>query len=260
MAVLLALLFAAQAGAAVPVLKRGDHGQRVADLQWLLGGHRPSAYRGISTFRGKPNGLFGANTARGVVRMKLRLGWPVKEARPIAGRDFIEILTGKRKRPIMYVARAARRVREGIPGEQPPCVRRVLSIARSQVGVSEVWGSNWGPQVREYQSATGAYRAPWCVSFAQWVFRRAGYGTFANRSAAVFYVREYARGRGWLRARPKAGALVLFLDRLGHMGIVERVTASGFISIEGNASNRVLRRTHYTARRPLVFAYLPRCI
>lgn len=240
-------------------LTRGETGQSVKALQWILGGHKPSAYRGISTFKYKPNGLYGQRTETAVRRMKYRLGYP---ARMVQGKSasvlFVAILKGERKRPLAWIARAARRVKEGVPGAGK-CAQKVLTVARREIGVREYpWGSNWGGRVALFQTSTGAYHAPWCVSYVQWVLKTAGYGTIANRSAGVFYVVGYARQRGWVRARATPGALVAFMDRLGHIGLVERVTGTGFVSIEGNASNSVLRRFH-DYRRNLVFIWLPRC-
>jgi hypothetical protein len=56
----------------------------------------------------------------------------------------------------------------------PPTFRtRAFRVAHSQLGVHEVpMGSNDGPQVNEYQSATGAYNQAWCASFVSWVCRK----------------------------------------------------------------------------------------
>jgi len=40
------------------------------------------------------------------------------------------------------------------------------------------------------------------------------------------------------------------------MGIVVKVLAHGFVSVEGNASNRVLERYHDNQERPHVFIYI----
>ncbi len=254
--VVLACLGAASASTVPCLLVKGSHGQRVKDLQWLLGGHKPSAYR-ISTFPWKPNGLLGKRTALAIVRMKYRLGYPDSALTPVAGNDLFNILEGKVKRPLEYIVRAGKRVPVPKPPAPNPIVQRIISIARSQVGVQEVPdGSNWGPMVSVYQSVTGAYHAAWCVSFAQWVMLHAGAGTFANRTAGVFYAESFEHNLGRVHALPVPGALVAFMEGEGHMGIVVRVYAGGFESIEGNAANGVRDRFHSMQDRQPVFIYL----
>src|SRR5437868_2899296 len=115
LAALAALVFAASAAAATPyrTLVQGDRGKRVCALQWLLSGHDPSAYRSIKTYRGKIDCSFGHKTAAAVWNMKWRLGYPApllhNGSRYEAGWKLNQILLGKRKRPISWIARASRR-------------------------------------------------------------------------------------------------------------------------------------------------------
>ncbi len=242
-------------------LHRGDQGRAVRDLQWLLEGHKPSAYRGIATLdpHVKPDGIFGPRTAAAIVAMKRRLGWPDRALTPVAGDDLRQILLGQKPRPVGWIARAAARLKTVVV-QPSPCVDRVLAVARAEIGVHEIPdGSNDGPRVRTYQSVTGAYRAPWCASYVQWVLRTAKYGTIADRSATVFYITHYAYTHGWSHAIAKPGALVGFLNDQGHIGIVERVTAHGFYSIEGNHSNQVAEVYRRIGEVPMVFIWLPGC-
>lgn len=93
-----------------------------------------------------------------------------------------------------------------------------------------------------------------------------GFGHFADDTASVYYAVDYYAARNMLHAKPKVGALVAFIeyDRYGHrisgtghMGFVVKITASGFVSTEGNANNRVLERYHALGERPEAFIYLP---
>jgi hypothetical protein len=239
----------------------GGHGQRVKDLQWLLQGKKPSAYRGIATLdpAAKPDGKFGRRTAYAVVAMKKRLGWPDRALQPIAGRDFFQILLGKQRRPVGWIARAAKRLKT-VTVTPSPCADRVIATAKAELGVREIPdGSNDGARIRTYQSVTGAYHAPWCASYVQWVLRTARYGTIADHSATVFYITRYAYTHGWSHAIARPGALVGFLRDQGHIGIVERVTAHGFYSIEGNHSNRVAEVYRRIGEVPMVFIWLPGC-
>jgi hypothetical protein len=252
------------------MLHVGSHGQRVKDLQWLLGNHSPNVFRATKvkpTFTGKPNGLLGERTGKAVIAYKWQLGYPTRMLKqPVAGPYFFELLTGKAQRPIAWVARASKRYSD--PETQPTeLALRIRTLELSQLGVSELpLGSNRGyPKPYEYQRVTGAIGLAWCVSFQQWAFKSSGAGTFAYSTAAVYTAVDWAHGRGLLRSRPKIGALVAFVDYdryghripgTGHMGYVVRVTVSGFVSVEGNSSNRVLERYHQNNERPHVFIYL----
>lgn len=261
----LLLLAAADAhAAATPALRLGSHGQRVKNLQWLLTGNQPSHYSVIHPLRGrKPNGVYGARTGKAVAAAKWRLGYPAADVNQTAGALLPRILLGKRKRPLAWIGTAAKRQarlkHEEAAAKVSACQRRVVETAESQVGVrEEPDGSNWGPQVANYQAVTGAYHAPWCASFAQWVLVHAGDGPFADRSAGVYYIRGWAYQRGLLRATPRPGVLVLFLTSSGHMGLVVKVEQHGFWSVEGNYGNRVAKVYHPFSRAS-VFVYLPGC-
>lgn len=271
-AVAVAALLAVAAPAANPVpVHRYQTGQDVKDLQWLLAGHKPSAFK-IVAYKGKINGLYFKQTATAVKNMKWRLGWPEPINADVAGSFFLNVLKGKIARPRSYFVRVTARLAalkkiEDAKRAETDCAKKVIRFARGELGVIEdPYGSNSGSRVREYQAVTGAFHAPWCVSFAQWVFKQARVGSpkawsgaIANNSAGAFYVAGWAREHGWARSVPKPGFGVVFLDRLGHMGIVESVSSTGFTSIEGNASNRVLERFHPFGARPEVFVAVPGC-
>ena len=257
-------VFSGTASATVTPLHYGSTGKRVKNLQWLLAGHAPSHYSTVHPLRGrKPNGVYGKRTAAAVAAAKWRLGYPTVYVNRVAGPLLFNILLGKTKRPIRWIQIAAKRQarleHQEAAAKVSACQRQVVRTAEGQIGVHEIPdGSNWGPQVANYEAVTGAYHAPWCASFSQWVLVHAGYGPFANRSAGVFYIRDWAYQRGLLRATPRPGVLVLFLNSTGHMGIVEKVVQGGFYSVEGNTSNEVGRRFHPFSQST-VFVYLPHC-
>lgn len=250
----------AAAATARPALHAGTTGQRVKDLQWLLSGYRPSVYQ-FSTYSGRVDGRFGPLTRVAVRRMKYRLGYPARLVDGRAGRQLFEFLLGKRARPLGWVGRAsARATRPNVhPDLSTPCAARIVRVARSQLGVHEIPdGSNDGLRVRVFQRVTGAFRAPWCASFVQWVFGTAGVGTIANRSAGVFYIVDWAHTHLMLHARPRVGAAVAYMRNLGHIGIVESLFGrDGFVAIEGNASNRVKRVIRHVGDQRTVFVWAP---
>jgi hypothetical protein len=269
----LALAAGGQAQPQPHLLKQGATGKRVAALQWLLAGGKPSAYTGIRTLtRAQVDGVFGPATGKAVVEMKRRLGFPARALEPVAGGDLFRILTGKTPRPLGYLTRATARLaadqKISAARASTACSRKLIATEQAEIGVHEIPdGSNDGPRVRVYQAVTGAFRAPWCASFQMWALKtaRLGFpktawsGAIADNSAGVFYIVGWARAHGWLRAVPKPGMLAAFMDRLGHIGLVERVFYSGYNAIEGNASNRVLRRFHPFGGRPTVFIEIPGC-
>lgn len=244
-------------------LRYRSAGPRVCDAQWLLMGKRPSVYRDrrfVKLTPGRPSCYYGLRTVRATRALRSELGFPAGSLDAGWTLYLKEVVTGEKKRPLSYVQRAADRQASEVAAAKAKLdtyAARVVRVARGQIGCRETsW--NYAACIAKFQAVTGAYRAPWCVSFAQWVYVQAGLGTFANRSAGVFYVRDYGRARGWLRAVPKPGYLVAFGDRLGHMAIVESVGNGSYTTIEGNASDQVLRRVHpLRSSRPQVYVEVP---
>lgn len=268
-AILAALMFAGVASAAHPrQLHRGSHGTPVCNLQWLLGGHKPSVHPHLKTYHGKVDCQFGLHTARAVERMKFLLGFPNPLLRGRrghrAGPYLHALLVNKHEqRPFPWIARAAkrqarlRRRRTSVTA----CEQRVLSYARSQIGVREVpFGSNWGPQVAVFQSVTGAYHAPWCVSFVQWALWRAHQGPIADRTAGAVYLRDWAYSHGLLRSHPEPGTIAVWIYSEQHASLVESVSGSEYTTIDGNWNNSVTRVRHdLRYGPPVAFIYLPHC-
>jgi hypothetical protein len=53
---------------------------------------------------------------------------------------------------------------------------RLVELARREVGIKEVGGTNCGPRVNEYKAATtlpANVPWPWCAAFICWLFREA---------------------------------------------------------------------------------------
>jgi CHAP domain len=122
-----------------------------------------------------------------------------------------------------------------------------LQVAESQVGVTEQPpGSNDGPQIAEYRTATeGAYAgAPWCAYFVSWCAAQAGapIGDHGQGLGSVAEITDWARSTGRLTQTPAPGELILFGTE--HVGIVKSVNADGSLTtVEGNASNGVREET-----------------
>jgi peptidoglycan hydrolase-like protein with peptidoglycan-binding domain len=243
-------------------LRIGSSGPRVAGLQWMLAGHKPNVFTKVKgTFSGTPNGYFGPATAKAVTAYKYRIGSPGRyltpRLGPIAGSDFLALLHGK-KRPISWVAIAAKRLQLVVAGSTPLALR-IKAVEISQLGASESYGYNRGPVVDQYSRYFGLpLGLAWCEIFQQWAFAHGGFRPpFGNRSFAVFYTVDWARNHGYLNAKAKVGALAAFLGDSGHIGYIVKVLASGYVTIEGNYNNRVTQVFHRWNDQLRVFIYLP---
>ena len=128
---------------------------------------------------------------------------------------------------------------------------KMVSLAREEIGVSEVDGSNCGPRVDEYKAATwlDADKGwPWCAAFICWLVREAMKGEDASfkrpRTAGAWDFENWAKqesNRGVELRKPtnediKAGDIVVFT--FSHIGIaVADVDSSGYVkTIEGNTN------------------------
>lgn len=207
---------------------------------------------------------------------KWRLGYPKKWVKPVVGRYFLDLLTGKKKRPVDWVRVAAGRLKAIEAATPTPIALRWKAQLVAWLGVHETY-SNSGPCIsssctwggRSYaaiQSSTGAYHAAWCVSTEQQAGILAGFGTFADRTAGVYYAVDYANARGWLSAKAKFASLVAFITLdsrgyrvagTGHMGFVTKVTSTGFSYIAGNDGNAVREHFILYGSRRYVFIRLP---
>lgn len=244
-------------------LHAGSQGQHIADLQWLLGGHKPYVFSQVKpTFKGKPNGSYGARTKSAVLAMKFRIGYPkigqcgakTTLLRDTTTRYFFAILEGHAVRPRCWVALAAERVKGLVRLGATDAALKIQALEVSQLGIQEQPdGSNRGPRISftsqgfgPYQGSTGAYAAAWCASFAQWALKAVtGHTMPAALPAYVPSIADWAHQHNYLAAKPKVGSFVIFLSpdlrlvNAFHIGYVVRVTASGIQTVEGNYANGV---------------------
>ena len=125
---------------------------------------------------------------------------------------------------------------------------KLVSLARNEIGVEEVDGSNCGVRVDAYKSATNLppHEAwPWCAAFVCWLVREAirtdGPYTFARPTTVGAWDFE-----NWSKKQDnsthtlrtpgndiKAGDIVIF--KFSHIGICVRGAETGRIrTVEGN--------------------------
>lgn len=112
---------------------------------------------------------------------------------------------------------------------------KMMVIARSQIGVRELTGSNDGLVVEGYLKVANLPKGnPWCAAFVSWVFSEAGYSKPRTAwSPALFPIT-----RSTLKPRPAdvLGIYTVKLKRIAHAGLVERRQHNWIISIEGNTN------------------------
>tara|TARA_Y100000401_G_scaffold117314_1_gene125601 strand:+ start:997 stop:1617 length:621 start_codon:yes stop_codon:yes gene_type:complete len=128
---------------------------------------------------------------------------------------------------------------------------KMVQLAREEIGVSEVDGSNCGPRVDEYKAATwlDADKGwPWCAAFICWLVREAIEGEDVKfkrpRTAGAWDFENWAKQQstnGVELRKPtnediKAGDIVVFT--FSHIGLaVKDADSSGYVvTIEGNTN------------------------
>jgi hypothetical protein len=128
---------------------------------------------------------------------------------------------------------------------------KMVSLAREEIGVSEVDGSNCGPRVDEYKAATwlDADKGwPWCAAFICWLIREAIEGEDTRfkrpRTAGAWDFENWAKQEstnGVELRKPtnediKVGDIVVFT--FSHIGLaVKDADSSGYVvTIEGNTN------------------------
>jgi hypothetical protein len=125
---------------------------------------------------------------------------------------------------------------------------KLVALAKKEVGVEEINGTNCGPRVNEYKSATwldSTKSWPWCAAFICWLFREAmkdGKYTFKRpQTAGAYDFENWCREQdnNVLLKKPhggdiKAGDVVIFT--FSHIGLaISEPDESGYVTtIEGN--------------------------
>lgn len=106
----------------------------------------------------------------------------------------------------------------------------ILSVAQSQIGLGEQWGNNRGVYVRQYLN--GQENLPWCAGFVSYCAKQSG-----MHIPYTLRAKDYLK-LGTKTNNPKAGDLIVFSRKGGgHVGIIEKVTATTITTIEGNVGD-----------------------
>ncbi|WP_316813550.1 peptidoglycan-binding protein [Pedobacter heparinus] len=111
----------------------------------------------------------------------------------------------------------------------------VVRIARAELGVREATGNNDGPRVEEYLAYTGFKKGnPYCASYVSWCFHKAGYSQPKTAwSPALFPASRLTKD-----ALPGNVFGIWFpeLNRIAHVGLLERLQGDFLLTLEGNTN------------------------
>mgnify|MGYP000891856331 CR=1 FL=1 len=128
--------------------------------------------------------------------------------------------------------------------------QRLVELAKKEVGVEEIGGTNCGPRVNQYKAATWLppdQAWPWCAAFIDWLVMRAMEDsgkefTFQRpRTAGAWDLENWSMkqdGSTWTKLNPQAsdiapGDIVIFT--FSHVGLAIETPAKGMVeTIEGN--------------------------
>lgn len=116
---------------------------------------------------------------------------------------------------------------------------RVLTIAQTELGKTE---SPAGSNKTLYGKWYGLDGQPWCMMFVMWVFHTAGLlELLPAKTASCGTLMRAAKAAGcWVTTGLRPGDVVIYDFPGGaatdHCGIVESVTNTGIVAIEGNTS------------------------
>ena len=121
--------------------------------------------------------------------------------------------------------------------------RDVAHLAATQVGISESPPNSNNVRYNTWyygrEVSGGSY--PWCMVFVQWVFAQLGVALPQRTASCGALMRAAQMSGQWVTADYRPGDVVIYDFPGGaatdHCGIVESVTDSGVVSIEGNTGS-----------------------
>lgn len=121
--------------------------------------------------------------------------------------------------------------------------RDVVLLAATQVGISESPPNSNNVRYNTWyygrEVSGGSY--PWCMVFVQWVFAQLGVALPQRTASCGALMRAAQMSGQWVTADYRPGDVVIYDFPGGaatdHCGIVESVTDSGVVAIEGNTGS-----------------------
>ncbi|GLZ05519.1 hypothetical protein Acsp03_29850 [Actinomadura sp. NBRC 104412] len=137
-----------------------------------------------------------------------------------------------------------------------PVGKKLLDIAKDNLGYTEKsdgytkFGDWWA---KKMDSDHNPYfkTAPWCDMFLAWAAEKAGVADQAGQFAATVQHAKWFRKHDAWGTKPVPGALVFYdwsgsrdIDRIDHVGLVEKVDGRTLHTIEANADGyKLMRKT-----------------
>lgn len=121
--------------------------------------------------------------------------------------------------------------------------RDVALLAATQVGISENPPSSNNVRYNTwyYGREVSGSSYPWCMVFVQWVFAQLGVALPQRTASCGALMRAAQKSGEWVTADYRPGDVVIYDFPGGaatdHCGIVESVTDSGVVAIEGNTGS-----------------------
>ena len=167
-------------------------------------------------------------------------------------------------------------------------INKVLTLARNEIGYKEkssniylddknanAGSGNYTKYARDLDAITNFYNGAkngfaWCDIFVDWLFYKS-FGAAAamkmlcqpehSAGAGCLYSAGYYQNNGCWTSIPAPGEQIFFSysgGEVSHTGIVEQVNGQQVITIEGNTSDQVARRT-YAVNDKRIYGYgIPR--
>ena len=119
---------------------------------------------------------------------------------------------------------------------------RVLELARVELGTKEIPANSNRVKYNTwyYGREVSGTVYPWCMTFVQWIFSQAGVSLPVKTASCGALMNAAKRSGQWVTKGFRPGDVVIYDFPGGaatdHTGIIESVTASGVVAIEGNTS------------------------
>lgn len=146
-------------------------------------------------------------------------------------------------------------------------IEKLIEAAEGEIGVCEPTGDDKYIKAYNKKMKTGfSLNAAWCAIFVSWCKETAGIGDdiiphFASCDAGKSFFEKrglYKKSRGYGgEYEPKRGDIIFFSSGYTqsdatHVGIVTGVSGNAVLTVEGNTSDKVARKSHSAASKYII--------
>ncbi len=148
-----------------------------------------------------------------------------------------------------------------------PIGKKLLDVAKKELGYTEKSDGytkygNWWTENVDADNDDYFKTAPWCDMFLAWAADKAGVTEQAGQFAATVDHAKWFDEHGAFGREPEPGAIVFYdwngsddIDKIDHVGIVEKVEGRTLHTIEGNADGYKLMRKTRSMDNVVGFGY-----